>query len=127
MANILTSSFSYQGTFIPGTITVAPVYQVCAVANINASNQLEATIWLNINGQRLDNDLITTQYTIRDKNGTAVSGLNQTGIAPDINGFFKITPVSAALLTDLTHFVMDISIGTDDGEVVGSVGLVRGE
>lgn len=93
--------------FEPGTTT----YTCRATFSINALNQLEATFWSTANEQ-LTNPLIlgTAAYQIYDKNGVVVAGLNQTGITADANGFYHITPVSAVLLTDLTHYTAKITI-----------------
>lgn len=121
------SQQAYQGTFTPGTVEVDKVYQVCAVANINASNQLEISFWVNENGERIDSNLGDGQYLIRDKIGTAVSGLSETGIAADVNGYYHTTPVLAPLIYDLTHYILEISIDVDGVEKTASIGLVRGE
>ena len=87
------------------------VYDVKAVFSINASNQLQATIWTTKNNQLLSGAILgTASYTVYDNTGAAVSGLTQSGISPDGNGYFKITPVSANLLTDLTHYTVKLSV-----------------
>lgn len=127
MADIFTASNVYQGTFTPGTIVADAHFQVCAIASINASNQFQATVWVNQNGERVDSNLGNMNYRIRDKAGALVSGLTQTGVAPDINGYFHITPVLASLIYDLTHYTMEIEIDVDGVEVSSSIGLVVGE
>ena len=37
-------------------------------------------------------------------------GLSETGITSDGQGLYQTTPVSAALITDLTHYVAKITI-----------------
>jgi len=82
-----------------------------ATFSINASNQLEATFWATINDELADPSLLgTASYQVYDKAGTAVSGLTQTGITPDAQGLFHTTPVSAVLLTDLTHYTAKLTI-----------------
>lgn len=94
------------------------VYDCKAVFSINASNQLEATFWATKNTVLVGPALLTTaSYQVYDKNGVIVSGLSQTGITPDANGQFHTTPVSASLLTDLTHYTAIINISV--------AGLVR--
>lgn len=127
MANILTDSSAYQGTFTVGTVVVDPHFQVCAVADINASNQLECTFWLNIGGLRADTNLGSASYRLRDKTGALVSGVSQTGITPDVNGYYHTTAVSAALIYDLSHYVLEIEVPYDGVEKAASIGLVRGE
>jgi len=127
MANIFTSSNVYQGTFLVGTVETEPIFQVCANANINASNQFEASFWLHRNGIRQDGNLGNASYRIRDKDGTAVSGLAETGIVPDVNGYFHITAVTANLLFDLTHYLLEIEIPFNGEEKTATIGLVNGE
>lgn len=127
MADIFTRSGAYQGTYQVGTIETAPHIQICATANINASNMFEATFWINSNGDRVDSNLGNASYRIRDKNGALVSGLSEDDIVPDINGYFQITAVSAALIYDLTHYVIEIEISIDGVEHASSIGLVNGE
>lgn len=100
-------SRSHNVVFTPGTTT----YTCRATFSINALNQLEATFWSTINDQ-LTNPLLlgTASYIIYDKLGVAVAGLTQSGITADVNGFFHITPVSAILLTDLSHYTAKITI-----------------
>lgn len=126
MADIF-SQQAYQGTFTPGTVEVDKVYQICAVANINASNQLEISFWINENGERVDSNLTSGAYVIRDKSGALVSGLSQSGISADLNGYFHTTPVLAPTIYDLTHYILEISLSLDGVEKTSSIGLVRGE
>lgn len=127
MPEILTASSAYQGTFVIGTVETEPTMQVCAVGSINASNQFECTFWINKNGELLDSNLGTAEYKIRDKSGALVSGMAQTGIAPDINGYFRITPVLAPLIYDLTHYVIEISVSAEGSEHKSAIGLGIGE
>lgn len=127
MADIFTQSSVYQGTFLVGTVETAPHFQICAVANINASNQFECSFWVNENGQRVDSNLGNASYRIRDKSGALVSGMSQVSVSPDINGYFHITPVSAVLIYDLTHYLLEIEIPVDGIERGSSIGLVNGE
>lgn len=94
------------------TVTPSPVSYTCkATFSINASNQLEATFWVTQNDELVDvAKLGTASYQIYDKNGNTVAGLTQSGIAPDVTGMFHSTPISAALLTDLTHYTAKITI-----------------
>lgn len=86
-------------------------YSVSAVFSINALNQLQATFWGTLNSELVDPTLVTTaSYQIYDKSGVAVVGLAQTGITPDVQGLFHITPVLATLLADLTHYTAKVTI-----------------
>ncbi len=93
-------------------VDASPTTYTCkATFSINATNQLEATFWSTVNDELTDAALVTTaSYQIYDKSGVAVVGLSQTGITPDGQGLFHITPVSALLLTDLTHYTAKITI-----------------
>lgn len=121
------SQQAYHGTATPGTVTVPGHFQICAIANISASNMFECTFWVNENGQRVDNNLGNASYRLRDKTGALVSGISALSVAPDVNGYFEITPVSAALIYDLTHYLLEIEIPVDGVEISSSVGLVIGE
>lgn len=85
-------------------------YKPKAQFSINSSNQLQATFWLEYDSNVEISSLGTANYTVYDVNGTAVAGLTQSGITADVNGRFHITPVSAILLTDLTHYSVKIGI-----------------
>ena len=127
MADIYTQSQAYQGTFVIGTVVSDPHFQICAVGNLNASQQFECTFWINRNGERVDSDLGNASYRIRDKAGALVSGMSQVSVVPDLNGYFKITAVSAALIYDLAHYIMEIEIPVDGVEKASSIGLVTKE
>ncbi len=87
-------------------------YGIRAQFSINASNELLGTFWGIKGGVQADVSVLgTAAYTVYDRNGIAVVGLTQSGITPDVNGLFKITPISAALLTDLTHYTVKITMG----------------
>lgn len=86
-------------------------YTCRSTFSINALNQLEATFWATENDELVDTAILgTASYQIYDKNGVAVVGLTQSGIAADGQGLFHTTPVNAALLTDLTHYTARITI-----------------
>lgn len=127
MPDIFTSSSAYQGTFVLGTVETDPVFQICAVANINASNELEISFWVNQNGERVDANLGDGQYLVRDKDGALVSGMSETGITADVNGYYHTTPVAAPLVYDLTHYLLEIAMDVDGTERTATIGLVRGE
>jgi len=101
-----------------------PKYETKAVFSINGSNQLQATIWavgdnLVISGSRLG----TANYTVYDATGTPVVGLTQSGVSADGNGRFITTAVSAASLTDLTHYTVKIGIIIDSVERISYKGF----
>ena len=77
--------------------------------SINASNQLQGSLWMTSNGEHVTSGLGTASYTIYDKDSVSV-GITQSGITADAQGFFKITPVSASAILDLTHYVVKVTI-----------------
>jgi hypothetical protein len=87
------------------------VFDCKAVFSINALNQLQASFWATKTNAQLSGAILgTASYQIYDRNGNAVSGLTQSGMTADGNGYYHSTPVSAALLTDLTHFLTKFTI-----------------
>jgi hypothetical protein len=87
------------------------VFDNKAVFSINASNQLRATFWATKNNQLLSGSILgTASYQVYDASGNPVAGLTQSGITADSNGFFHTTPVLANQITDLTHYVIKITI-----------------
>ena len=101
-----------------------PSYETKGQFSINASNQLLATFWATVDGVvKAGAGLGVANYTVYDSSGTPVVGLNQSGIAADANGRFQITPVSAALLSDLTHYSVKIGIVVDGVERVSYKGF----
>lgn len=98
--------------------------QVKATFSINALNQLQATFWVESSvGIVQTASLGNANYTIYDKDGVAVVGLTQSGIAADGNGRFQITPVSAALLTDLTHYSAKVGVVVEGTEHIAYKGF----
>lgn len=84
-------------------------FDVQAGFSINGSNQLRATFWVESNGVvQTGAALGAANYQIYDASGTAIVGLSQTGITADSNGRYQITPVSAALLVDLSHYSVKV-------------------
>lgn len=127
MADIFTDSNVYQGTYLQGQVQVDPIYQICAIANINASNQLEISFWINKNGERLNAGLNLASYLIKDKSGVAVAGLTESNLLPDGSGYYHTAPIAAPLIYDLTHYILEIEISAEGLNRNGSIGLVRGE
>lgn len=85
--------------------------QVKSTFAISAANMFQGTLWAHRIEQLADPLILgTASYQVYDKTGAAVVGLSETGIAADVNGFFHITPVSATPLTDLTHYLVKVTI-----------------
>lgn len=79
--------------------------------SINALNQLQGSFWGTKSGIAVpQSELGTASYIIYDKDGTAIPGLTESGLTADSNGLYKITPVSAVLLTDLTHYTAKVTM-----------------
>lgn len=103
-----------------------PVYEVNGVLSINASNQLQASFWINKNGEALSSNLGTCSFVIKDKSGLPI-GIAQSGITADASGKFHSTPVNAVLISDLQHYLVEIDLIADGSSRKGTVGLVVGE
>lgn len=100
-----------------------PDYTCRAVWSINALNQLKGTIFVEVDGEQKATGLGTASYQVYDASGVAVAGLTQSGIVADANGYFHTTPVAAALLSDLTHYVVKITVTVDGQSRIGSTGF----
>lgn len=97
-------------TYIPVNVKTID-HEVKAVFSINALNQLQATFWvMSTDGTVKTTGIGNANYTVYDKDGVAVVGLTESGISADVNGRYKTTAVSAALLTDLTHYTVKVGI-----------------
>jgi hypothetical protein len=127
MANFLVENNFYQGTSELGTpVILGNVYEARAVFSINASNELQATLWATKNGEHMDSDLGTASYTIYDKDGLTI-GITEANIVADANGFYQITPVGAEAILDLTHYTVKIEISTEEATLSSVVGITLGE
>jgi hypothetical protein len=111
-------------SYLP-TEVVEPKHSVKSVFSINALNQLQATFWLATDDAQIitNGTLGTASYTVYDSSGNAVVGLTQSGITADVNGRFQISPVSATLLTDLTHYTVKVSINYKNFEHIAYKGF----
>jgi hypothetical protein len=104
-----------------------PSYEPRAVFSINAYNQLQGTLWITKDGELIPtSELGVASYTIYDKDGISI-GITESGITADANGYFEITPVSAASITDLTHYIVKITIQANNVNRIGTVGITLGE
>lgn len=100
-----------------------PEYSVKAQFSITGANQLIATFWVTSDESVKTTSLGVANYTVYDASGVAVAGLTQSGITADVNGRYNITPVSAVLLTDLTHYNVKIGIVADGVERISYKGF----
>jgi hypothetical protein len=126
MPNILVENNVYQGTFTAGTIVIPNTYESHGVFSITASNQLQGTLWITKDGEQISNSLGTARYIVYDAAGNDV-GIEETGISPDSNGQYQITPVLATVLQDLTHYVVEIAISYEGSERIALRGITLGE
>lgn len=101
-------------------------YEPRGVFSINASNELQGTLWIVKNGEQMVSSLGTATYTIYDKDGNTI-GITESGIVADANGYFFIDPVSASAILDLTHYTVVIEVVADGVTKVGSIGITLGE
>lgn len=99
-----------------------PIYEPRAVFSINPINQLQGTLWVINNTGRVTNNLGTASFTIFDKDMNP-TGISQSGLVADVNGFYEIAPVSAAALSSLTHYVVTIEVDAHGGIRNGTIGL----
>jgi hypothetical protein len=107
--------------------TVGHQYEPRAIFSINASNELQGTLWCTKDSELMvDGVLGAASYIIYDKNGNSI-GITQSGITPNANGYYIINPINAAAILDLTHYVVKITIFAAGEDRVGSVGITLGE
>lgn len=102
-----------RSNYLPVTYSVDTAtqfhYEPRGGFSINASNQLQGSLWITANGEHVTSGLGTASFTIYDKDSVSI-GITQSGIVADGQGFFKITPISASPILDLTHYVVKVSI-----------------
>lgn len=101
-------------------------YEPRAIFSINASNQLQGTLWITKDSELYADAIGIASYTIYDKSGNTI-GITESGLSPDVNGYYEITPVNAAAILDLTHYVVKITILAAGENRVGTVGITLGE
>lgn len=100
------------------------VFDCFAGVSINALNQLQVSLWATKNNEKCKGSILgTASFVVYDKSGTAVSGVTQSGLTADSNGYFHSTPISAVLLTDLTHYLVEITINVEGQDRVTSIAL----
>jgi len=121
--NLVTQSVISTGVFVG-----ADVYQTEGAFALNSSNQLQGTLWVLKNSVLATSSnavMGTASYQVYDKNGNAVVGMTQSGIAADANGQYKITPVSSSLALTLDHYVIKLSITVDGAVREGYTALIQ--
>jgi hypothetical protein len=99
-----------------------PEYEPRAVFSINAANELQGTIWIVRDNQKMSSNLNFAKFEILNKAGQPV-GISQDDIVSQ-NGLFQISPVVATQLVDFNHYTVEIEIEADGVIRKGVVGLV---
>jgi hypothetical protein len=102
-------------------------YESRAIFSISSSNELQGTLWCTKDSEMMSDGVLgAASYTIYDKNGNSI-GITESGILPDVNGYYHISPVNASSILDLTHYVVKITIMASGEPRVGTVGITLGE
>lgn len=110
----------------PG-ITGAINASISGVFNIDDSNNLIASFWVNDSEGIVTNPLRlgTGSYVIYDKNGNLIPSMTESGIVPDAQGFFEITPVASVLDLDNNFYSARVTIPVDGVPVVFNLPIVH--
>ena len=111
-----------------GVYVSADQYLIEGAFAINASNQLQGTIWALKNSilAKTGNAVMgTASYQVYDKTGAAVAGMTGSGITADANGQYKITPIASTLNTTLDHYMVKIIVTVDGATREGYVALIE--
>jgi hypothetical protein len=101
-----------------------PEYEPRAVFSVNAANELQGSLWIVKDNQKMTTDLGLASYVVRNKSGAPI-GISQSNISAT-NGYFQITPVIATQFVSFNHYTVDIQIEADGVIRNGVVGLVIG-
>jgi hypothetical protein len=102
-------------------------YESRAIFSISSSNELQGTLWCTKDSEMMSDGVLgAASYTIYDKNGNSI-GITESGILPDVNGYYQISPVNASSILDLTHYVVKITILASGENRIGTVGITLGE
>ncbi len=90
-------------------------YQVGGVSSLDGTNNLVGSFWVAENEVVVTTGLGTGSYQAYEADGTLIPGLSESGITPDVNGFYSITP-----------FPLPLSIDTTQSYVVRATLIVHG-
>lgn len=102
-------------------------YESRAIFSISSSNELQGTLWCTKDSELMSDGVLgAASYTIYDKNGNSI-GITESGIMPDVNGYYQISPINASSILDLTHYVVKIIIPASGENRIGTVGITLGE
>jgi hypothetical protein len=88
-------------------------YMIDGVADINDSGQILGSFWVSRNGLIVTTGLGTGSYQLYDSEGNLIP-VSETGIIPDANGFFVISPVTFPGPLDTSKgFVAKVTLTVD--------------
>lgn len=79
------------------------VYSLDGTSDVDYNNNLNGSFWISDNERILTTGLGTGSFQVYTVGGIAIPGLSETGIVPDANGFFVITPIPGASALDGTN------------------------
>lgn len=86
------------------------VYSLDGTSDTDANDNLVGSFWISDNERILTTGLGTGSYQVYTAEGILIPGLAETGIIPDVNGFFVITPLPGSSMLDGTSaFVVHLS------------------
>lgn len=93
--------------------------QISGVFAVNTSGELISSFWVNDLEGIIDNPsrLGLASYVIYNDAGSVVSGMSESGITPDANGFFAITPIASTLNLDNTYYTVKVTIEVDNIDI----------
>jgi len=123
---LVENNFSQSTADLLTPIIAEDQIEARAVFSISASNDLQGTIWLVKNGQVVLTDLGPAKYEIFDKDGVSL-GVSESGLTADLNGQYQITPTSAVMIQDLTHYVVLIEVSYQSSLRKNYIGITLGE
>lgn len=78
------------------------VYNLDGISDVDYSNNLVGSFWVSDNERILSTGVGVGSYQAYTAAGVLIPGLAETGITPDINGFYSITPFALPSTIDGT-------------------------
>lgn len=93
-------------------------YEIKCGLHISANDAFYGTFWVEGNNGVIDTGLSTASYVVYDADRNESLVLTQSGLTPDVNGLYRITPVTASELIDLSHFVIEFSLSVDGTDII---------
>lgn len=101
------------------------VFEARGMFSISANNQLRGSFWAVKDGDHIVSGLSTASYTIYDADGNTI-GITESSMVAT-SGVYKITPVGAEAILDLTHYTVKITITTSEKTINSVLGIALGE